>query len=140
MLAIAFLQYNDFFTMALSHLVFSLFCFLHYLLGKFSSKIIVVHKSQPNSHKVCKGIFNILCPIEGTFCHQVKTKCNFPFSHMYGKFHFKWSKVQWNRAIWLAQSHKLDPWPLDEGPRPKSGKSRLNHISCMDQENLQLKS
>jgi hypothetical protein len=21
---------------------------------------------------------------------------------------------------------KLDPWPLDEGPRPKSGKSRLN--------------
>jgi hypothetical protein len=20
----------------------------------------------------------------------------------------------------------LDPWPLDEGPRPKSGKSRLN--------------
>jgi len=24
------------------------------------------------------------------------------------------------------ESHKLDPWPLDEGPRPKSGKSRLN--------------
>jgi hypothetical protein len=26
----------------------------------------------------------------------------------------------------LGESHKLDPWPLDEGPRPKSGKSRLN--------------
>jgi hypothetical protein len=26
----------------------------------------------------------------------------------------------------LAKSHKLDPWPSDEGPRPKSGKSRLN--------------
>jgi hypothetical protein len=24
------------------------------------------------------------------------------------------------------ESHKLDPWPLDEGPRPKSGKSKLN--------------
>jgi hypothetical protein len=23
----------------------------------------------------------------------------------------------------LAESHKLNPWPLDEGPRPKSGKS-----------------
>ncbi len=28
--------------------------------------------------------------------------------------------------ILLAESHKLDPWPLDEDPRPKSGKSRLN--------------
>jgi len=36
------------------------------------------------------------------------------------------SRVQLNRAILLAESHKLDPWPLDEGPRPKSGKSRLN--------------
>jgi len=26
----------------------------------------------------------------------------------------------------LAESHKLDPWPLDEGSRPKSGKLRLN--------------
>jgi hypothetical protein len=26
----------------------------------------------------------------------------------------------------LAENCKLDPWPLDEGPRPKSGKSRLN--------------
>jgi hypothetical protein len=26
----------------------------------------------------------------------------------------------------LDESHKLDLWPLDEGPRPKSGKSRLN--------------
>jgi len=27
----------------------------------------------------------------------------------------------------LAESHsKLDPWPLDEGPRPKSGKSWLH--------------
>ncbi len=34
--------------------------------------------------------------------------------------------VQWNRTILLAESHKLDPWPFDEGPRPKSGKLRLN--------------
>jgi hypothetical protein len=26
----------------------------------------------------------------------------------------------------LAESHKLDPLPLDEDPRPKSGKLRLN--------------
>jgi hypothetical protein len=26
----------------------------------------------------------------------------------------------------LAKSHKLDPRPLDEGPKPKSGKLRLN--------------
>jgi len=26
----------------------------------------------------------------------------------------------------LVESHKLDPWPLDEGPRPKSGKSKPN--------------
>jgi hypothetical protein len=26
----------------------------------------------------------------------------------------------------LADSHKLDPWSLDEGLRPKSGKLRLN--------------
>ncbi len=25
------------------------------------------------------------------------------------------------RATLLAKSHKLDPQPLDEGPRPKSG-------------------
>jgi hypothetical protein len=37
------------------------------------------------------------------------------------------SKVQWNRAILLDdESPKLGPWPLDAGPRPKSGKSRLN--------------
>ncbi len=28
--------------------------------------------------------------------------------------------------ILLAESHKLDPRPLDEDPRPTSGKSRLN--------------
>jgi len=27
--------------------------------------------------------------------------------------------VQWNNAILLAKSHKLDPWPLYEGLRPK---------------------
>jgi hypothetical protein len=27
--------------------------------------------------------------------------------------------------ILLVESHKLDPSPLDEGPRPKSGKLRL---------------
>jgi len=26
----------------------------------------------------------------------------------------------------VSKSHKLDPQPLDEGPRSKSGKSRLN--------------
>jgi hypothetical protein len=26
----------------------------------------------------------------------------------------------------LAESHKLDQWPLDVGPRSKSGKLRLN--------------
>jgi len=26
----------------------------------------------------------------------------------------------------LDESHILDPWPLDEGPRPKSGKSKLH--------------
>jgi hypothetical protein len=25
----------------------------------------------------------------------------------------------------LDESHKLDPWTQDQGPRPKSGKSRL---------------
>jgi hypothetical protein len=38
-------------------------------------------------------------------------------------------KVQWTRSILVDESHKLNPWwwwPLDEGPRPKSGKSRLN--------------
>jgi hypothetical protein len=36
------------------------------------------------------------------------------------------SRVQSNRAILLVESHKLDPRPLDEGPRPKSGKLMLN--------------
>jgi hypothetical protein len=35
------------------------------------------------------------------------------------------SKVQWNRTILLVESHKLDPWPLDEGPKLKSGKLKL---------------
>jgi len=37
-------------------------------------------------------------------------------------------KCQFNKqeAILLDESHKLDPRPLDEGPRPKSGKLRLN--------------
>ncbi len=26
----------------------------------------------------------------------------------------------------MAESHKLDPLPFDEGPRPKSGELRLN--------------
>jgi hypothetical protein len=36
------------------------------------------------------------------------------------------SKVQWNRTILLDEGHKLDAHPLDESPRPKSGKLRLN--------------
>jgi hypothetical protein len=35
------------------------------------------------------------------------------------------SRVQWNRTIITAESQKLDAWPLDEGPRPKSDKLRL---------------
>jgi hypothetical protein len=35
-------------------------------------------------------------------------------------------KVQWNRTILLVDRHKMDPWPLDEGWKPKSDKSRLN--------------
>jgi hypothetical protein len=42
-----------------------------------------------------------------------------------------WSNEIEQFAILLDESHKLesiklDPWPLDEGPRPKSGKLRLN--------------
>jgi hypothetical protein len=33
----------------------------------------------------------------------------------------------------LDESHKLDPRPLDEGPRPKSGKSRLNLKSTISE-------
>jgi hypothetical protein len=37
-----------------------------------------------------------------------------------------------NRAILLDESHKLDPWPLDEGPRPKrwqiQAKSTWHHF------------
>ncbi len=36
------------------------------------------------------------------------------------------SRVQWNRAIPLDESHKSNPRPLDESPRPKSVKLRLN--------------
>jgi hypothetical protein len=43
------------------------------------------------------------------------------------------SRVQWNREILLDESHKLHPQPLDESPRPKSGKSRLNrHGTILD--------
>ncbi len=43
------------------------------------------------------------------------------------------SMVQWHRAILLDESHKLDPWLLDERPRPKSDKSRLNlHGSILE--------
>jgi hypothetical protein len=38
------------------------------------------------------------------------------------------SRVQWSRAILLAESHKLDPPPPwdEDDPRPTSGKSSLN--------------
>jgi hypothetical protein len=37
------------------------------------------------------------------------------------------------------ESHKLDPWPLDEGPRPKSGKSRLNlHGTILEGKSIDL--
>ncbi len=36
-----------------------------------------------------------------------------------------------DQAILLVESFKLIPRPLDEGPRPKSGKLRLNlHGTC----------
>jgi hypothetical protein len=41
------------------------------------------------------------------------------------------SRDQWIQAILLVESFKLVPRPLDEGPRPKSGKLRLNlHGIC----------
>jgi len=49
------------------------------------------------------------------------------------------SRVQSNRAILLAESHKLDPRPLDEGPRPKSGKLRLNlHGTILEGKSISL--
>jgi len=48
------------------------------------------------------------------------------------------SKVQCNRAILLDESHKLDPWPLDESPRLKSDKSRLNlHGTILERTKMQ---
>jgi hypothetical protein len=45
--------------------------------------------------------------------------------------------VQWNRTILIAESHKLDPEPLDEGPTPKSGKLRLNpHGTILDGKSI----
>jgi len=42
------------------------------------------------------------------------------------------SRDQWIQAILLVESFKLVPRPLDEGPRPKSGKLRLNlHGTCL---------
>jgi hypothetical protein len=35
----------------------------------------------------------------------------------------------------MDESHKLDPWHLDEGPRPKSGKLRLNLNDIIWREN-----
>ncbi len=44
-----------------------------------------------------------------------------------------------NRAILLDESHELDPWPLDEGPRPKGGKSRLNlHDTILERKSIGL--
>jgi hypothetical protein len=37
----------------------------------------------------------------------------------------------------LDESHKLDPWPLDAGPRPKSGKLRLNlHATILERKSI----
>jgi hypothetical protein len=47
------------------------------------------------------------------------------------------SRIQGNRAILLEESHKLDPWPLDEGPRPKrwqiQAKSTWHHFGEKNQ-------
>ncbi len=40
------------------------------------------------------------------------------------------------QSYWL-KAIKLDPWPLDKGPRPKSGKSRLNlHGSISEKKSI----
>jgi hypothetical protein len=36
------------------------------------------------------------------------------------------SEDQWIQTILLVKSFKSVPWPLDKGPRPKSGKLKLN--------------
>jgi hypothetical protein len=37
----------------------------------------------------------------------------------------------------LDESHKLDPLPLDEGPRPKSDKLRLNlHGTILERKSI----
>ncbi len=49
--------------------------------------------------------------------------------------------VQWNRAILLAESHKLYPQPWDEGPRPKSSKLRLNlHGTILNRKSIDFRS
>jgi hypothetical protein len=46
------------------------------------------------------------------------------------------SRVQWNKSILqLDKSHKLDTHPLDEDPRPRSGKLRLNFHGTILEEN-----
>jgi hypothetical protein len=40
-----------------------------------------------------------------------------------------------NTTILLDESHKLDLWPLDEGERLKSGKSKLNVHGAILEEN-----
>jgi hypothetical protein len=35
----------------------------------------------------------------------------------------------------MDESHKLDPWHLDESPRPKSGELRLNLNDIIWKEN-----
>jgi hypothetical protein len=45
-------------------------------------------------------------------------------------------RVQWNKSILqLDKSHKLDTHPLDEDPRPRSGKLRLNLNGTSLEEN-----
>jgi hypothetical protein len=55
-----------------------------------------------------------------------------------------WSNEIEQFTILLDESHKLestklDLWPLDEGPRPKSGKSRLNlHGTILEGKSIDL--
>jgi len=43
------------------------------------------------------------------------------------------------KAILLDESHRLDPWSLDEGPTPKSDESRLNlHGIILEQKSIGL--
>ncbi len=46
------------------------------------------------------------------------------------------SRDQWIQAILLVESFKLVPMPLEEGPRPKSGKLKLNMAPVLEGKSI----